>query len=114
VQILGNASAWPSICFFYARNRLSFGSVQTKNAMKKTTKVTKALTPAKKPAKAVVKTTPVPAAKVAPTTVVTTISASFDVGFGNALYVRGEGAGLSWDKGLLIGPPDRLQIPHQR
>jgi len=87
--------------------------------MKKTTKVTKALTPAKKSAKTVVKTTPVPAApveptvvvkkatpvpaaKAAPTVVVTTISANFDVGFGNALYVRGEGPGLSWENGLLM------------
>ena len=68
--------------------------------MKKTTKVTKALTPAKIPAKTVRKTTPVPAVKVKPTVVVTTISATVDVGFGNGLYVRGEGAGLSWDKGL--------------
>lgn len=29
----------------------------------------------------------------------TSIIARVDVGFGNALYVRGEGAGLSWDKG---------------
>src|SRR5688572_15731204 len=68
--------------------------------MKKTTKVTKTLTPAKKPAKTVKKTTPVPAAKVVPTVVVTTISAGVDVGFGNALYLRGEGPGLSWDKGV--------------
>ncbi|MEX2045236.1 MAG: hypothetical protein WD941_07770 [Opitutus sp.] len=34
--------------------------------------------------------------------VATTISASCDVGFGNALYIRGEGAGLSWDKGVLM------------
>ena len=47
--------------------------------MKKTTKVTKALTPAKKTAKTVRKTTPVPAAKVMPTVVVTTISANADV-----------------------------------
>lgn len=32
--------------------------------------------------------------------VLTTIQARIDVGFGNALYLRGEGAGLSWDKGL--------------
>lgn len=31
---------------------------------------------------------------------VTTISASIDVGFGNTLYLRGEGAGLSWDRGV--------------
>lgn len=68
--------------------------------MKKTTKATKALTPAKKPAKTVRKTTPVPAVPVAPTVVVTTISANIDVGFGNFLFIRGEGSGLSWDRGL--------------
>lgn len=68
--------------------------------MKKTTKVTKALTPAKKSVKTVLKTTSTPAAKVKPAVVVTTISANVDVGFGNGLYVRGEGPGLSWEKGL--------------
>jgi hypothetical protein len=68
--------------------------------MKKTTKETKTLTPAKKTTKTVRKTPAVPAAKVEPTVVVTTITANVDVGFGNALYVRGEGPGLSWDKGL--------------
>src|SRR5437762_679008 len=29
----------------------------------------------------------------------TTIEASIDVGFGNVLFVRGQGAGLSWNKG---------------
>ena len=32
----------------------------------------------------------------------TSIIARVDVGFGNALYVRGEGAGLSWDKGTAL------------
>jgi len=32
----------------------------------------------------------------------TTISARVDVGFGNNLYIRGEGAGLSWDVGILM------------
>lgn len=31
---------------------------------------------------------------------VTAITAKIDVGFGNALYIRGEGPGLSWNKGL--------------
>jgi hypothetical protein len=31
---------------------------------------------------------------------VTTIQAKIDVGFGNNLFVRGEGAGLSWDHGV--------------
>ena len=30
---------------------------------------------------------------------VTTIEAKIDVGYGNNLFVRGEGPGLSWDKG---------------
>jgi hypothetical protein len=34
--------------------------------------------------------------------VVTTIMAHIDVGFGNALYLRGEGADLSWDRGTLM------------
>ncbi|ACB75427.1 hypothetical protein [Opitutus terrae] len=68
--------------------------------MKKTTKVTKALTPAKKTTKTVRKTNPVPAAPVAPTAVVTTIMANIDVGFGNSLFIRGEGPGLSWEKGV--------------
>lgn len=32
----------------------------------------------------------------------TVITANIDVGFGNALYIRGEGPGLSWDKGLVM------------
>lgn len=44
-----------------------------------------------------------PAVKpVATKPVVTTITARIDVGFGNALFIRGEGAGLSWDQGLAM------------
>lgn len=32
----------------------------------------------------------------------TVVSARIDVGFGNALYLRGEGPGLSWDRGVLM------------
>ena len=39
---------------------------------------------------------------VASKPVKTTISAKIDVGFGNALFVRGEGPGLSWEKGLAM------------
>ena len=51
--------------------------------------------------------TPVPVAApavkpVASKPVKTTISARIDVGFGNALFVRGEGAGMSWEKGLAM------------
>ena len=35
----------------------------------------------------------------AATKTVTTIEARIDIGFGNNLFVRGEGAGLSWDHG---------------
>jgi len=48
--------------------------------------------PAKKAAKKA------PAKKITETTII----ARVDVGFGNSLYVRGEGAGLSWDKGTLM------------
>lgn len=44
-----------------------------------------------------------PAVKpVASKPVSTTIKARVDVGFGNSLYLRGEGPGLSWDKGFLM------------
>lgn len=39
---------------------------------------------------------------VAKKVVTTTIIANVDVGFGNSLYIRGEGAGLSWDAGTLL------------
>jgi hypothetical protein len=64
--------------------------------------------PAAKPTKAVAKKKPVvrvaaPAVKaVVAKPVLTTVTAQIDIGFGNALYVRGEGAGLSWDTGLLM------------
>lgn len=39
---------------------------------------------------------------VATKAVTTTITACIDIGFGNALYVRGEGPGLNWEKGVLM------------
>ena len=69
--------------------------------MTKKTKTAKALTPATKPAKPAKKTTARPAVKkTEPKAVVTTITALIDVGFGNTLYLRGEGPGLSWEKGV--------------
>jgi hypothetical protein len=62
-------------------------------------------TPAKKaaPAKKAVKPALAPAVKPAPAVPVhTVITANIDIGFGNALYLRGEGAGLSWDRGTLM------------
>jgi hypothetical protein len=77
------------------------------SAMKKSTsKKPASPTPAKKtvtaakPAKPVLKKTSVKA--VATRTVPTTITAQIDIGFGNTLYIRGEGPGLSWDRGVLM------------
>jgi hypothetical protein len=59
--------------------------------------------PAAAPAVVAPAVAPTPAVKpVATKPVVTTITAEIDIGFGNALYLRGEGAGLSWDKGVLM------------
>ena len=43
-----------------------------------------------------------PAKKPAAKTTRTAIVAKIDIGFGNTLYIRGEGPGLSWDKGLAM------------
>ena len=57
-------------------------------------------TPAPAPARppAAVVPAPVPAAARRP--VVTTITARINIGFGNTLHLRGEGPGLSWDRGV--------------
>lgn len=52
----------------------------------------------KKPAAATAPAVKTPAAKKA----FTVISARIDVGFGNTLYLRGEGPGLSWDVGVAL------------
>ncbi|MEM8549943.1 MAG: hypothetical protein AAGF10_04070 [Verrucomicrobiota bacterium] len=67
-----------------------------KTAAKKTAakKVAKTKTPAKKVAKK--KPTKKSAAPL------TTVIAKVDIGWGKQLYLRGEGAGLSWDKGVLM------------
>ena len=81
--------------------------------MKKTTKPTKAPapasrftapTPAPKPSIAPKIKKP-PASAGAPTVLVkpkgsrVSITAKIDIGFGNSLFIRGGGAGLSWGKG---------------
>ena len=79
-------------------------------AMKKTTsKTAKSPAPATKAAPAAKPDTK-PAAKkkaaapavkpVAAKKVTTTITAQIDIGFGNLLHIRGEGPGLSWDRGV--------------
>ncbi len=84
------------------------------SAMKKSTsKKAASPAPAKKPApaakpaavvakhaKPVLKKTSVKAVASRPVT--TTVTAQIDIGFGNALYIRGEGPGLSWDRGVLM------------
>ena len=87
-------------------------SKKTKSkAVKSPAPATKSVAPKpaakKKPAEAaprvVVKPAPVPKPKpVVSRPVRTTISAQVDVGFGNALFIRGEGAGLSWDNGAAM------------
>lgn len=74
-----------------------------KKAAKKATKTATKKAPktvAKKTVKKAVKKAAKPAKKKIATK--TTIAARVDVGFGNNLYIRGEGAGLSWDVGILM------------
>ena len=51
-----------------------------------------------KPASAAPK--PLPVATLAPK--LTTITAKIDISFGNTLFLRGEGPGLSWNQGLAL------------
>jgi len=48
----------------------------------------------------------------------TTIEAKIDIGFGNHLFVRGEGAGLSWDRGTPLecvdGQTWRWSVPAEQ
>jgi hypothetical protein len=77
--------------------------------MKKITKkasvaITKGSTPAKA-TKAPAKKMTAPAKKKPAVTTeppATFISAKIDIGFGNHLYIRGEGPGLSWDHGVAM------------
>ncbi len=69
-----------------------------KKTTAKTTKPAKAASMA--PAAKTVRKVPAKKPAVKPT--LTTINALIDVGFGNTLYIRGEGSGLSWDKGLVM------------
>jgi hypothetical protein len=88
--------------------------LKQKSNMKKTTRKTAAPAAAPKaapkPVKAVktaVKPTPAPAKKKTGEPPVTFITAQIDIGFGNLLFVRGAGPGLSWDRGLAmecVGP----------
>ena len=70
-------------------------STKKATAPKKVALAKKALTPKKA-------ATPVKKAPAKQTTAQNRITARVDVGFGNVLYVRGEGAGLSWEKGTAL------------
>jgi len=48
----------------------------------------------------VIAAAPPPAA--APQPVAVTVTASIDVGFGNTLFIRGQGAGLNWSSGVAM------------
>jgi len=51
--------------------------------------------PAAKPVRKTAERTPIPA-----TAGLTVVLARIDVGFGNLLFIRGDGPGLSWDRGV--------------
>jgi hypothetical protein len=70
------------------------------------------------PAVAPTKAAPAPVkSATATTTTPVTIVAKVDVGFGNNLFVRGQGGGLSWERGLPLENVDsktwRLIVPAQ-
>jgi hypothetical protein len=96
-----------------------------KKIVKKTTTPTVATVASKAPAAVaapVVAKTPVKAASpVSPKMQIVTadapivIEAKIDVGFGNNLFVRGQGPGLSWERGIQLENVDsktwRLAVP---
>jgi hypothetical protein len=67
---------------------------------------TKAKAAPAKRATSIAVTTAKPKAAAAPATTTrvpaTTVTVRTDVGFGNLLYIRGDGPGLSWDQGVLM------------
>jgi hypothetical protein len=64
-------------------------------AKKPSAKAAPASTPAPKLVKKAAEKKPAPA-----TAGLTAVLARIDVGFGNLLFIRGEGPGLSWDRGV--------------
>jgi hypothetical protein len=79
-----------------------------KTAVRKKTSTATPAARAKTQTRVAVVTAPAPSAStpiikvIAKNSAVTTITARIDIGFGNALYLRGDGPGLSWDKGVLM------------
>lgn len=83
-----------------AKKKTTTAEKKTATAGKKVTAKAAVKAPAAKTTtkKAVKKTTATVAKKAAKK--VTRIIANVDVGWGNMLYIRGEGAGLSWEQGV--------------
>lgn len=78
-------------------------AVTKKTAAKKEAVAKKEAAPKKAPAKsAAPKKVAKKAAKSPKAASVTTIVAQTDIGWGNSMYIRGEGGGLSWDTGTLM------------
>lgn len=81
---------------------------------KKSAPVSKKIPAARAPAEKIARSAPPtsPVKPVAATRLITTITALIDVGYGNTLYIRGEGPGLSWEQGvpLEIAAADRWKI----
>jgi hypothetical protein len=50
--------------------------------------------------------TPGPVTSASAKAAVTTIDVKADVGFGNALFLRGEGSGLTWERGVPLSCVD--------
>lgn len=84
------------------------------NRMKKIIKKTTSPVVAPVATKAPVKAAPAKT-QIVTTAVPITIEAKIDVGFGNNLFVRGQGAGLSWERGVQLENVDsktwRLTVP---
>ena len=90
-----------------APKKTAANKAPAKKAVKKKTPVKKSAAPkkivlAKKASTTKQAATPAKKAPANQTSAQTRIIARVDVGFGNALYIRGEGAGLSWEKGTAL------------
>lgn len=94
------------------RSAVKKSTTQKKSATKKTavkkTATKKAATKkapikktARKAAKKATRKSPLPSTS-SPESTVTTVVANYDAGYGNNLYIRGNGAGLAWDQGILM------------
>lgn len=86
-----------------ATKKVAAKKVEAKPAAPKAPVAAKKAPATKAPAKKAAAPKAKPAKKAAAKKVeATNIIARVDVGFGNSLYLRGEGAGLSWDKGVAL------------